>query len=80
VSFAANITPDKETGLGKWSADDFIRTMRTGRHLGVSRPLLPPMPYMSIAALTDADIKAMYAYLASLKPIANAVPRPLPPK
>lgn len=80
VSFAANLTPDKETGLGKWSAEDFLRTMRTARHLGVSRPILPPMPIDSVAALTDADIKAIFAYLASIKPIVNAVPKPLPPK
>ena len=80
ISFAANLTPDKETGLGRWTADDFIKTMRSGRHLGVSRPILPPMPYMSIASLNDGDIKAMFAYLASIKPVANAVPHPMPPK
>lgn len=80
VSFAANLTPDKATGLGKWSAEDFLKTMRTGKHLGVSRPILPPMPTMSIAALTDADIKAIFAYLGSIEPIVNAVPKPLPPK
>lgn len=80
ISFAANLTPDKDTGLGRWSADDFIKAMRTGKHLGVGRPILPPMPYMSIASLTDADIKAIFAYLASIKPVANAVPRPIAPK
>jgi len=40
VSYAANLTPNKRTGLGGWTADQFIRTMRTGKHLGVGRPVL----------------------------------------
>lgn len=80
ISFAANLTPDKDTGLGKWTASDFVKTMRTGKHLGVSRPLLPPMPWYDVAVLTDPDIKAIFAYLGSIKPIANAVPAPIPPK
>jgi mono/diheme cytochrome c family protein len=79
VSFAANITPDKATGIGGWTAQQFIQTMRTSKHLGVGRPILPPMPTWSLAALSDADLKAVFAYLQSLKPIANAVPAPLPP-
>jgi len=44
VSFASNITPDKNTGLGSWTDEMFIKTMRTGKHLGVGRDILPPMP------------------------------------
>src|SRR5688572_17352270 len=44
VSFTANLTPDPETGLGKWTEDMFIATMRTARHQGKGRPILPPMP------------------------------------
>ena len=44
VSFTANLTPDPETGLGKWTEEMFIATMRTGRHQGKGRPMLPPMP------------------------------------
>ena len=51
VSFTANLTPDKETGLGDWTEEMFIATMRTGRHQGKGRALLPPMPYFSVAAL-----------------------------
>ena len=78
VSFTANLTPDPETGLGNWSAQDFINTLRKGRHLGVGRPLLPPMP-ASFGQMTDQDLKAMFAYLKSLPPIRNRVPAPLPP-
>ena len=80
VSYAANLTPDKRTGLGAWTADQFIKTMRTGKHLGVGRPLLPPMPMAAIAALTDADLRALFAWLRSIKAIENQVPQPSPPK
>ena len=79
VSYAANLTPDA-TGLAKWTVDDFIKTMRTGKHLGTGRPVLPPMPWFSVAVLNDADIRALFAYLKSIKPIANQVPAPVPPK
>jgi cytochrome c553 len=80
TSFAANLTPDSATGLGRWTADQFVKTMRSGKHFGVGRPLLPPMPWYDIAVLTDQDIKAMFAYLKSLKPIQNQVPAPIPPQ
>ena len=80
VSFAANLTPDKGTGLGSWTEDLFIKTMRTGKHLGVGRDLLPPMPWFALAVLTDEDLRAVFAYLKSIKPIENMVPQPIPPK
>jgi len=78
VSFAANLTPDV-TGLGGWTERQFIQTIRTGKHLGVGRAILPPMPWPGVAALTDGDLKALFAYLQSLKPISNLVPLPIPP-
>lgn len=44
VSYTANLTPDAETGLGKWTVKDFKATIRTGRHMGRGRAILPPMP------------------------------------
>jgi len=79
VSFTANLTPDPDNGLGKWTEEMFIATMRTGRHEGKGRPLLPPMPYPMIAALGDDDIKALFAYLQSLPPSTNKVPQPIDP-
>jgi mono/diheme cytochrome c family protein len=79
VSFTANLTPDPETGLGRWSAETFIATMRTGRHEGKGRPVLPPMPVENLAALDDSDIRDLFAYLQSLPPIRNRVPAPLDP-
>lgn len=80
VSFTANLTPDKRTGLGNWTEESFIKTMRTGKHLGVGRDLLPPMPWFALAVLTDEDLRAVFAYLKSIKPIENMVPQPIPPK
>jgi hypothetical protein len=79
VSFTANLTPDKETGLGTWTAETFIATIRTGRHLGKGRPILPPMPVKMIASATDEDLQAIFAYLQSIPPLRNRVPAPLDP-
>jgi len=79
VSFTANLTPDGDTGLGRWSAKQFIDTMRTGRHLGVGRPVLPPMPIPAYRHFSDADLAAIFAYLQSIPPVKNRVPQPLPP-
>jgi len=79
VSFTANLTPDPETGLGRWSETDFVQTIRTGRHLGRGRPVLPPMPIPAYSQMTDADLKAMFAYLKSLPAIRNKVPEPWAP-
>lgn len=79
VSFTANLTPDRETGLGRWTPEMFMATMKTGRHEGKGRPLLPPMPYFSVAALSDEDMRAVFAYLQSLPPVRNRVPAPIDP-
>jgi hypothetical protein len=79
VSFAANLTPDPETGLGRWTPEMFIATMKTGRHEGKGRPILPPMPYFVVANLTDEDIRSLFAYLQSLPPVKNRVPAPVDP-
>ena len=79
ASFAANLTPDIETGTGSWQLEMFINAMRTGKHLGAGRPILPPMPWEGIGKLSDEDLKALFNYLKSLKPIKNKVPTPLNP-
>lgn len=80
ISFARNLTPDVATGLGSWTEDMFVKTMRTGKQMGEGRPILPPMPWPQVGSLTDDDLKAVFAYLRSVKPIENAVPDPIPPK
>ena len=79
VSFTANLTPDPDTGLGKWTEEMFIQTMKTGRHEGKGRPLLPPMPFPVVASLNDEDIRSLFAYLQSLTPVRNRVPQPIDP-
>jgi mono/diheme cytochrome c family protein len=79
ISFTANLTPDKETGIGTWTPEIFIKALRTGKHMGVGRPILPPMPWQSFGKLKDEDLKAIFAYLQSLPPVHNNVPAPVPP-
>lgn len=79
TSFTFNLTPDKETGIGSWTEDMFIKALRTGKHMGKGRDILPPMPWMLYGQMTDRDLKSVFAYLQSLKPVANAVPDPIPP-
>jgi len=79
VSYTKNLTPDPNTGIGSWSEETFVKAIRTGKHMGVSRPILPPMPWDVYNQMTDADLKAIYAYLRTIPPIQNAQPDPLPP-
>ena len=74
VSFARNLTPDELTGIGIWTEEMFVTTIRTGKHWGVSRPILPPMPWFNYAKMSDQDLRAVYAYLRTLKPVKNQVP------
>ena len=74
VSYAFNLTPDQNTGLGIWTEEMFVQTIRTGRHMGVSRPINPPMPWPAYRNATDEDLKSVYAYLRTIKPIKNRVP------
>ncbi len=79
VSFTANLTPDKETGLGKWTLRNFKDTIRSGRHQGRGRRILPPMPIAMYKHMTDEDLEAVFSYLQSIPAIRNRVPEPLPP-
>jgi len=79
VSYTANLTPDAETGLGKWTLRDFMATLRTGRHMGRGRLILPPMPIPMYKHFTDSDMDAIFTYLRSIPPVQNRVPEPLPP-
>ncbi len=70
----ANLTPDKTTGIGTWSAEDFRVAMREGvRPDGMH--LYPAFPYPYYARVAPADVDAIFAYLRTLKPVANAVDR-----
>ena len=79
VSFTANLTPDRKTGLGEWTVQDFKATIRTGRHLGRGRAILPPMPIPVYNNLSDDDLESVFAYLRTIAPIENRVPEPWGP-
>jgi mono/diheme cytochrome c family protein len=72
-SVASNLTPDTATGLGaRYNEASFIATMRTGKKPN-GTPIMPPMPSDVYKNMTDDDLKAIFAYLRTLKPIRNAV-------
>jgi mono/diheme cytochrome c family protein len=80
ISYAANLTPDQNTGIGIWTEDMFIKSMRLGKHMGTSRTVLPPMPWPWFGKMRDEELKAIFAYLKSIPPIQNRVPDPAPPQ
>ena len=79
ISYAANITSDA-TGIGSWTEAQFIKCLREGKQKGMdeARPLLPPMPWQNFAKMSDTDLKAIFAYLKTTKPVNNVVPGPKP--
>ena len=80
ISYSSNISSD-DSGIGLWTDEQFIRSMREGQYKGVegTRKLLPPMPWQNFANLTDDDLKAMLKYLKSSKPVRNVPPDPVSP-
>ncbi len=76
--YPPNLTPDPETGLGKWSSADIVAAVTKGVRPD-GRELAPFMPYHAYAALTAADAKAIASYLKSLQAISHAVPEPVGP-
>ncbi len=80
VSFSANLTPHG-TGIGNWTEQQFIYSLRHGKIKGLpdARPIMPPMPWEMYQHMTDDELKAVFAYLQSIKPIANLVQPPIPP-
>jgi hypothetical protein len=80
VSFAANLTSD-QTGIANWPEENFIRALKEGKFKGIEggRALLPPMPWQNFARTPDEDLKAIFAYLKSTKPVRNLVPLAIAP-
>jgi len=80
ITYTKNLTPDFETGTGKWTEQQFLAVFRKARHVD-GGPLLPPMPWEMYRALPDGDLRAIFAYLQSVPPLRNAVPEPkVPPE
>ena len=83
ISYAANLTPDA-TGTGGWSEEQFLRVFRGGKAKGIeiNRLLLPPLNFVAEGlnhAASDEELKAIFAYLKSIKPVDNVVPAPVSP-
>jgi mono/diheme cytochrome c family protein len=78
VFHGPNLTPDRDTGLGAWSADEIAAAITTGRRPD-GRILAPIMPWHAFAALTGEDVRAIVAFLKSLPPVQNKVPGPFGP-
>jgi hypothetical protein len=79
--YSANLTPDKETGIGNWSEEMFLGVFKKGLHMGAEgRPVLPPMPWQEYRNMTDDDLKAMFAFLKTVPAIHNPVADPKVPK
>jgi hypothetical protein len=79
TSYTANLTPDRDTGLGAWTKETFAATLKTGRHEGRGREILPPMPIPAYKNFTPDELEAIFVYLQSIPAVSNRVPQPLPP-
>ena len=83
VAYAPNITPDAETGIGKWSDADLIKAIRDGKRPD-GTTIGPPMPIALYRDISDADAQAIVAYIRATPPVVNKVAKseykmPLPP-
>jgi mono/diheme cytochrome c family protein len=74
VVYPPNLTPDPETGLGRWTDAEIIRAFRHGQSRD-GRPLVPIMPWPSYAAITESDAQAVVAFLRTIPPIRHQAPR-----
>lgn len=74
--YSPNITPDKETGIGNWTEEDFVRALKEGRD-PKGRNYFPVFPYIYFSKMTDDDAKALYAYFMNI-PAVSAKNKSLP--
>ncbi len=74
--YSPNISPDKETGIGQWTEEDFIRALKEGRD-PKGRNYFPVFPYLYFSRMTDDDARALYAYFMSI-PAVKQENKPLP--
>ena len=81
MTLAANLTSDSATGIGAWGEANFVKALRTGRHMGLEggRPIMPPMPWENLKDMSEDDLKSIYAYLKSTPPVSNRVHEPYNP-
>jgi hypothetical protein len=81
ITYSANLTPDTH-GLKPWTEEMFVNAIRTGRHFGQpsARAIQPPMPWQQYSQISIEDLKCIYAYLQTVKPVSNVVPDYQPPQ
>jgi hypothetical protein len=80
VTYAINLTPDMETGLGVWTEAMFLEAIKSGRHMGKGRPIMPPMPVQAYQNMTEEDLRSVFAFLQTVPPVKNMVPQYQPPQ
>lgn len=75
TSFSANLTSDA-TGIGNWREEQFRNALTHGKYKGLegARPLMPPMPWENFKKMNEADVRAIFYYLKSTRPVKNVVP------
>lgn len=78
ISYSSNLTPDSKTGIGKLTEENFLSILNIGIHSNMNRKLMQPMPWKEISELEDEDLKAVYKYLRTVKPVKNKVPDSVP--
>ncbi len=80
ISYAANLTPD-QSGTGTWTEDQFVYAIKNmvSKGLPGSRPLMPPMSMMPVKHMKDAELRAIFAYLKTVKPVSNHSIQPAAP-
>jgi len=80
ISYSANLTPD-ETGLGNWTEEQFIYAIKNSVSKGLpgSRSLVPPMSVITVKLMEVEELKAIFAFLKTIKPVKNSSVQPTPP-
>ncbi len=78
TSYARNLTPDLETGLGYYSEKEIVQALRSGHRLD-GKPMLPPMPWQNLTVMSDTDMHALVSFLKSLPPVNHKNVDALPP-
>lgn len=80
VSFAPNLTPDPETGIGSWTEEDFIEIFRGNKHFAEGEQVTSPMPVKAYSQLSYFELRSIFVYLQTIEPISNEVPTRIPPE
>ena len=80
VSFAPNLTPDPETGIGNWTEEGFIEIFRGNKHFAEGQQITSPMPVNVYSQLSFFELRSIFLYLQTIPPVSNNVPVRIPPE